>query len=160
MKRITTITLLIMSIILVSLYVVSTTYSVIIEVLNNDGEDEIISELTLRDLVTDDNGMYNTNYYNTVNELDITEEEANVIMDSVSLNKTLDTVIKSVVDYHLHNGNKLSNNDIYDLIKDGVDNDHNITEDLKHKILKKSREYIIDISNYLYDIDTRYKDKL
>lgn len=158
-KRIITIAALIISIITIILLVVSSTYSVIIEVLNNDGVDEIISKITLRDLVTDDNGMYNKNYYDVKNELDITDEEANTIMDSVSLNKALDEVVSSIVSYHMHNGNKLSNDYIYNLISKSLDDDSNINEELKNKILTKSKEYINDISDYLYDIETIYKDR-
>ena len=159
-KKITTISILIISIITISLFVISTTYSVIIEVLDKDGQDEIINKITLKDLVTDENGLYNTNYYDVINELDITEDEANIIMDSLSLNKALDKVVNSIVTYHLHNGNKLSNNELYDLIKNAVNNDDNINEELKNKILNKSQEYINDISKYLYDIETIYKDKI
>ena len=159
-KKITTITLLITSILLVSFYVISSTYSVIIEVLNNDGEDEIISKITIRDLVTDDNGMYNSNYYDAINELNITEEEANTIMDSVSLNTALDEVVRNIVSYHMHNGNKLSNNEIYNLIERATYNDDNISEKLREKILNKSREYLTDITDFLYNIETKYKDKL
>ena len=159
-KKITTITILIISIIIISLFVISTTYSVIIEVLDKDGQDEIINKITFRDLVTDENGLYNTNYYDVINELDITEDEANIIMDSLSLNKALDKVVNSIVTYHLHNGNKLSNNELYDLIKNAVNDDDNINTELKNKILNKSQEYINDISKYLYDIETIYKDKI
>ena len=45
MKKITTITLMIISILLVSLGTIAATYSVIIEVTENDGITEIINEI-------------------------------------------------------------------------------------------------------------------
>ncbi len=153
-KKITTITLLILSIVLMSIYVISTTYSVIIDVITNDGQSEIINKITIRDLVTNDDGTFNNTYYDVVSELNITNEEANIIMDSVPLNEVLDVLLNSVVDYSLHNKNKLSNDEIYNLITEGIYEDTNIDNSLRDKLITKTDKYIQDISKYLYDIET------
>ena len=153
-KKIATITFLILSIILMLLYIISTTYSVIIDVITNDGHSEIINDITIRDLVTNDDGTYNNTYYDVISELDITNEEANIIMDSVSLNEVLAILLNSVVDYSIHNKNKLSNSEIYELIINGISVDTNIDSSLQNKLIVKTGEYIDDISKYLYDIKT------
>ena len=153
-KKVTTITLLILSIILISLFVVSTTYSVIIDVIDKDGESEIINDITIRDLVTNEDGTYNNLYYDSLNELNITKEDANIIMESISLNEALDVLLNSVVDYSIHNKNKLTNDEIYNIISNAIYDDNNIYESLKNKLINKTKEYINDISKYLYDIQT------
>ena len=151
-KKITTIIVLVISILLVSLYVISSTYSVIIDVIEKDGKSEIINNITIRDLVTDDNGMYNSTYYDAINELDITEDDANVLMDSVPLNRVLDVILNSIVEYNLHNKNKISNDELYNLITEAINEDNTINETLKNKAINKTRIYINDISDYMYDI--------
>ena len=153
-KKITTITILILSITFVSLYVISTTYSLIINVIEKDGVDEIINDITIRDLVTNDDGTFNNTYYDVIRELDINDEEAELIMDSISLNEVLDIFIKSIVDYSIHNKRKLTNDEIYDLIIDGIYSDSNINPELQNKLINKTKKYINDISKYLYDIKT------
>ena len=153
-KKITTITILILSITFVSLYVISTTYSLIINVIEKDGVDEIINDITIRDLVTNDDGTFNDTYYDVIRELDINDEEAELIMDSISLNEVLDIFIKSIVDYSIHNKRKLTNDEIYDLIIDGIYSDSNINPELQNKLINKTKKYINDISKYLYDIKT------
>ena len=153
-KKITTITILILSITFVSLYVISTTYSLIINVIEKDGVDEIINDITIRDLVTNDDGTFNNTYYDVIRELDINDEEAELIMDSIPLNEVLDIFIKSIVDYSIHNKRKLTNDEIYDLIIDGIYSDSNINPELQNKLINKTKKYINDISKYLYDIKT------
>lgn len=153
-KKITTISLLVIGIILVSFYVISSTYSVIINVLDKDGQTEILNDITIRDLLIDENGMYNSTYYDVIGELDITEEEAEMLMDSVSLNRVLDEVVVSIVDYNFHNKEKLSNNELYNLIVDGINEDSSINNNLRLKLIAKTKKYINDISDFMYDIKT------
>lgn len=136
-------------------YTLASTYAVVINVREEEGRNEIINEITLRDLVTDENGVYNSYYYDIKNELDITNEEATLLMVSTRLNKNLQVVLDSIVDYRLNNNSsaRLSNNDIYDLIVDGVNNTSNLSQELRNKVITKSNTYIQDISKYLYDID-------
>ena len=64
-KKITTITLLVILILLMTTYVISTTYSVIIDVITSDRE--IINDITIKDLVTNEDGSYNNLYYDAKN---------------------------------------------------------------------------------------------
>ena len=59
MKKTTTIIVLAISILLVGLYTVTSTYSVIIEVIEKDGITEIVNKINIRDLLTNDNGSFN-----------------------------------------------------------------------------------------------------
>lgn len=154
-KKATTISILIISILLVSLYVVTNTYAVIINVIDKDGASEIINNITIRDLLTDDDGYYNRYYYDVKTELDITPEQADILMESVPLNRALDTILKSIVDYRIHNKNKLTNEKLYDIIVSAVNEDDNIEYDLKNKIINKTQTYINDISNYIYGIEVK-----
>ena len=159
-KKITTITIIIISILLVSLYVISSTYSLIIDVIDNEGTTEIINEITIKDLVTDESGSYNTLYYDILRELDINDKEANILMESIPLNKTLNTILDNVVNYRFHNKNKLTNDELYNLIVSSVNSDDNIDVSIKNKVIIKSSEYLNDISNYLYDIKTNMVEQL
>ena len=94
MKRTTLIIVMIISILLVTLYTITSTYSVIIEVIEKDGVNEIINNITVRDLLTNDDGTYNETYYDLKGELSPTEEEANILMDSPSINEALQTLLK------------------------------------------------------------------
>lgn len=136
-------------------YTLASTYAVVINVREEEGRNEIINEITLRDLVTDENGVYNSYYYDIKNELDITSEEATLLMVSTRLNKNLQVVLDSIVDYKLNNNSsaRMSNEDIYNLIVDGVNNTGNLSQELRNKVITKSSTYIQDISNYLYDIE-------
>ena len=151
-KKTTTIIVLVIGVILLSLYIISSTYSVIIEVLDKDGKSEIVNEITIRDLVTNDNGTYNSTYYDAINELDITTTEVDTLIDSLPLNRALDVVLKNIVDYKLHGKNKLTNSELYDLIVSAINEDNTISIELKNKVIDKSREYIDDISKFMYDI--------
>lgn len=153
-KKITTISLLVIGIILISFYVISSTYSVIINVLEKDGQTEILNDITIRDLLIDENGMYNSTYYDVINELAITEEEANMLMDSLPLNEVLDQIVISIVDYNFHNKPKLTNDELYNLIVGGINEDENINNTLRLKLIAKTQKFITDISDYMYDIET------
>lgn len=155
MKRITSITIIAISVLLVGLYTVASTYSVIINVVEKDGVAEIVNKINIRDLLTNDNGTYNETYYTVKNELAVSEEEANILMESTSLNNALQTVLESIVEYKVHNNldAKLSNNTLYNLISDAVLNTNNISDDLKSRIINKASIYKKDISEYIYDIE-------
>lgn len=151
-KKLITTIVIITSILLVSLYVLSNTYSVIIDVIEGDNGTEIINKITIRDLLIDDNGNYNSTYYEVLNELVINDNEANTLMESVPLNRALQVVLNDIVNYKLHNSTRMTKREIYDLIVASVNEDDNIDENLKNKIIKKSNEYLNDVCNYLYDI--------
>lgn len=155
MKRITSIVIIVISILLVGLYTVASTYSVIIDVVEKDGVTEIINEIKIRDLLTNDDGTYNDTYYMVKDELNVTNEEANILMESEKLNEYLQIVLESIVDYKINNNMdaKLSNNELYNLISDGVVNTENITDELKSRVINKASLYKNDISDYVYDIE-------
>lgn len=147
--------ILIILILLVGLYTVASTYSVIIEVTNNNGENNIVNEISVRDIFIDTDGNYNNLYYDVKNELNLTEEEANILMDSIYINDKLQIVLQSIVDYRVDNNinAKLSNDEIYNMIKDAVNRTEGLSDDTKNRIINKSSIYKNDISNYVYDFD-------
>lgn len=155
MKKITSITIIIISILLVGLYTVASTYSVIINVVEKDGIAEIVNEITIRDLLINDDGTYNKTYYDVKNELDLTEEEANVLIESPALNDALQVVLESIVEYKVHDNisAKLSNDALYDLISDAVLNTDNLSDEIKSRVINKTSKYKMDISDYVYDIE-------
>ena len=97
--------------------------------------------------------MYNNTYYTVKNELNVNEEDMNILMSSKELNSNLQVVLSSVVNYKLHNKNKLSNNEIYDLIVMSINEDNNINTNLKNKVINKSNYYKQDISDFIYDLE-------
>ena len=141
--------------ILTLVYTMASTYAVLIEVKEEEGIQEIVNIITIRDLVTNDNGTYNKYYYDILKELDITDIEATLLIESKALNKNLKIMLTSIVDYNLNKNYdaKLKNNEILNLISDGLLNTGNISEELREKVIDKSNLYIQDISEYLYDID-------
>ena len=153
MKR--KVVVLILLIMLVGLYTVASTYSILIEVTDTNGENEIVNEIRVRDIFTDTNGNYNSLYYDVIRELNITETEANILMDSEYVNDKLQIVLQSIVDYKLDNNvnAKLSNDEIYNMIKESVTNTVGLTTDTKARIISKSNTYKNDISKYVYDFD-------
>lgn len=155
MKKTTTIIVLATSILLVGLYTVASTYSVIIEVIEKDGITEIVNKINIRDVLTNANGTFNSTYYEIKNELNISDEEADILLDSTPLNDALQTVLESIVEYKVHNNidAKLSDTALYNLISNAVINTNNISDDLKSRIINKSKRYIKDVSEYIYDID-------
>lgn len=155
MKRITSIIIIVISILLVGLYTVTSTYSVIINVIEKDGITEIINQITVRDLLTNDNGSYNNTYYDLKNELNLTESEANILMESTPLNEALQIVLESIVEYKIHDNinAKLSNDNLYNLISDSIVNTKNLSDIVKSRIINKASKYRQDISDYIYDIE-------
>lgn len=144
------------SILLVLLVGVSTimgTYAVIINVVSDNGVDKIVNVINIKDLLSDDNGNYNSTYYDVINELNISDSEMDVLMNSSYLNDSLKIVLDNVVSYKLRGGTKLSNDDIYNMIVNDVNNDDSINNILKNKVIDKSNVYRSDISDYIYDLD-------
>ena len=153
MKKWNILLISILSILLMLICTIAGTYAVIINVSSEEGIDKIVNEITIKDLLTNDDGMYNNTYYTVKNELDVNEEDMNVLMSSKELNSNLQVVLSSVVNYKLHNKNKLSNNEIYDLIVMSINEDNNINTNLKNKVINKSNYYKQDISNFIYDLE-------
>ena len=155
MKKNSTILVILIVISLIIIYTLTSTYAIIINVKEENGIQEIVNIITLRDLLTNENGTYNNTY--VIKEVPLTKEEANLIMDSNKLNENLQIVLNSVVDYKLNNNisAKLSNDYIYNLILDGVNNTNTLSEELKMKVINKAYEYKQDISNYVYDIEVK-----
>lgn len=145
----------ILLVLLVFLCTIAGTYSVIIEVTDNNGQNTIVNTITTRDIFTDSYGNYNNLYYDVINELQITDEEANILLDSEYINDKLQMVLQSIVDYKLDNdiNAKLSNDEIYNMIEESINNTEGLTEEVKTRIINKSNTYKNDISNYLYDFD-------
>ena len=147
---------IVISVLLVLLIGVSTimgTYAVIINVVSDNGVDKIVNAINIKDLLSDDNGNYNSTYYDVRNELNINDSEMDVLMNSSYLNDSLKIVLDNVVSYKLRGGTKLSNDDIYNMIVNDVNNDDSINNILKNKVIDKSNVYRSDISDYIYDLD-------
>lgn len=155
MKKSSTIAIIALSILLVGLYTVTSTYSVIIDVIENNGVMEIVNKIKVRDLLVNDNGSYNKTYYDIKNELEATAEEANILINSKPINEALQSVLKSIVDYKVGNKSeaKLSDEEIYNLITQSVLDTNNISDDLKSRIINKASKYRKDVSKYIYDIE-------
>ena len=161
MKKTKGIFISILIILLVFVSTVAATYSVVINVVSNNGINEIVGVITIRDLMTDSEGKYNDTYYNVKRELSISDDEGKILMDSDSLNRELQVVINSIVEYKVDKkmDSKLSNDEVYNLIVEGVNNDQDISDELKKRIKEKSQIFINDISGFLYDIDVLVRDK-
>ena len=155
MKKGVTITVIALSILLVALYTVTSTYSVIIDVIEKDGANEIVNDIKIRDLLTNDDGSYNKTYHDLKSELGVTTNEADILMDSKTINDSLQTVLKSIVEYKVNDNinAKLSNDELYQLITDAILNTNNISDDVKSRIINKAAIYKQDISDYIYDIE-------
>lgn len=149
-------TIVIILLVLLSvLLTVAGTYAVVIDVTEKDGLMEMVNTITLRDIFTDNDGNYNDLYYDVKSELNITEEEASILMHSSYIDDALQIVLKSVVDYKANNitSAKLTNDEIYNLIVDSVNSTDNLSTETKARIIDKSSYYKEDISDYVYDID-------
>ena len=147
---------IIVSVLLVLLVGVSTimgTYAVIINVVSDNGVDKIVNVINIKDLLSDDNGNYNSTYYDVRNELNISDSDMDVLMNSSYLNDSLKIVLDNVVSYKLRGSTKLSNDDIYNMIVNDVNKDDSINTILKNKVIDKSNVYRNDISDYIYDLD-------
>ena len=144
------------SILLILLICISTimgTYAVIINVVSENGVDRIVNTITIRNLLSDDNGNYNNTYYDVKNELNVSDDDMGILMNSSYLNDSLKIVLDNVVSYKLRGGNKLSNDYIYDMIVNDVNSDDSIYDELKNKVIDKGSIYRDDISDYVYNID-------
>ena len=129
------------------------TYAVIINVVSENGVDRIVNTITIRDLLSDDNGNYNNTYYDVKNELNVSDNDMDILMNSSYLNDSLKIVLDNVVSYKLRGGTKLSNDYICDMIVNDINSDDSIYNELKDKVIDKGSIYRDDISNYVYDID-------
>ena len=67
-----------LSILLVIICTIAGTYAVVINVSSEEGIDKIVNEITIKDLLTNDDGMYNNTYYTVKNELNVNEEDMNI----------------------------------------------------------------------------------
>lgn len=155
MKKSKGIIISILIILLVFVSTIAATYSVIINVVSNNGINEIVNVITIRDLMTDNDRVYNDTYYNVKNELGISDSEAEVLMESDELNKSLQVVLNSIVTYKVDNDEnaKMSDAELYNLIVDSVNKDSTISDELKDKVKNKSNIYIRDVSDFMYDIE-------
>ena len=147
---------IVISILLILLICISTimgTYAVIINVVSENGVDRIVNTITIRDLLSDDNGNYNNTYYDVKNELNVSDDDMDILMNSSYLNDSLKIVLDNVVSYKLRGGKKLSNDYIYDMIVNDVNSDDSIYDELRNKVIDKGSIYRDDISDYVYDID-------
>lgn len=152
---------IILLVLLVGLCTLASTYSIIIEVTDNNGQNEIINQINVRDIFTDTNGNYNNLYHDVKRELNITEQEADILIDSVYVNDKLQIILQSIVDYKIDNNynTKLSNDEIYNMIQEAVNNTQGLSEEVKTRIIYKSNIYKNDISNYVYDFDINILEK-
>lgn len=151
MKRNIVISVLV--VLLIGISTIMGTYAVIINVVSENGVDRIVNTIDIKDLLSDDNGNYNSTYYDVRDELNISDSEMDVLMNSSYLNDSLKTILDNVVSYKLRGGTKLSNDDIYNMIVNDVNNDDSINNILKNKVIDKSNVYRSDISDYIYDLD-------
>ena len=155
MKKSKGIIISVLIILLVFVSTIAATYSVIINVVSNNGINEIVNVITIRDLMTDNDGLYNDTYYNVKNELGISDSEAEILMESDELNKSLQVVLNSIVTYKVDNDEnaKMSDAELYNLIVDSVNRDNTISDELMDKVKNKSNIYIRDVSDFMYDIE-------
>ena len=153
MKKWTILLISILSILLAIICTIAGTYAVVINVVSEEGIDKIVNEINIKDLLTNDDGTYNSTYYTVKNELNVNEDEMNILMSSKELNNNLQVVLNSVVNYKLNNKPKLSNDEIYNLIVMSINEDNNINNILKNKVINKSNYYKQDISNFIYDLE-------
>ena len=116
----------------------------------------------LRDLLIDDNGNYTRKYYDVKKELELTDEETNILMESNEVDQTLKVILQSIVDYKIDKKKeaKLTDNELYTLISDTILDINNISDETKSRIINKASVYRNDISKFIYDIDVRYLQDL
>ena len=159
MKKNNIILISLIIVVLTALCTIAGTYAVIINVTNENGVDKITNNINIRDLLTNDNGTYNSTYYQVKNELNVTEEEMNMLMNSEPLNNKLKLVLESIVKHRLRNNKeaRYSNDEIYNMIIEGINSTSNISEELKNKVTISSDRHKQDISDFLYDIEVSLK---
>lgn len=147
-------------IILTLAYTIASTYAVIINVKSENGINEIIEKITIKDLLTNDNKEYNETYYNIKNTLDINEEEMNILINSKELDKKLQITLNKIVDYKINKNinSKLTSDEIYTMIKEATDSDNTIPYYLKKKVIENSKIYSSDINDFLYDLEVSVKE--
>lgn len=129
------------------------TYSAVIEVTEEDNVYKIVNDLTIKDILTNNDNTFNNTYYTVKDELNINDDDMDILINSIPLNNSLKVVLKSVVDYKLNGNNKMTNDEIYNLIVMSANEDNTIPQNLKNKVITKSSYYKNDISNFIYDID-------
>ena len=154
MKRVGIITFLLLLVVSISFCILKVTYSMIISVTNINDNEEITDSITLSDLVTNQEGGYLKEYYSVKSKLNIDDEEAKIIIESEKLNDTLNIILHNVTDYRYFNKTKLSQREIIALIENAINDDVTINNELKDKVITKTKEYISDIEAYLYNIKT------
>lgn len=153
--------LVVLLIILLTLaYTIASTYAVIINVKSENGVNEIIDKITIKDLLTEDNKEYNETYYNVKNTLDITEEDLDILMNSKELDKKLQIVLNKIVDYKVNKNENsfLTSDEIYNMIKEATESDNTIPYYLKRKVIENSKKYSNDINEFLYDLEVSVKE--
>lgn len=153
--------LVVLLIILLTLaYTIASTYAVIINVKSENGVNEIINKITIKDFLTEDNKEYNETYYNVKNTLDITEEDMDILMNSKELDKKLQIVLNKIVDYKVNKNENslLTSDEIYNMIKEATESDNTIPYYLKRKVIENSKKYSNDINEFLYDLEVSVKE--
>ena len=135
---------------------VTSTYAVIIEVIEKDGILEIINDITVKDVLSNDDGSFNDTYYMVKKELSINDEESEILLNSKYLDEALQKVLKSIAEYKIKENKeaRLTDEELYNLIADAVLKTSGITDETKSKIINKASRYRNDISKYMYDIET------
>ena len=159
MKKNNIILISLIIVVLTALCTIAGTYAVIINVTNENGTDKIINNIDIKDLLTNDNGTYNNTYYQVKNELNVNEEEMNILINSKELDKKLQIVLNKIVDYKINKNinSKLTSDEIYNMIIEGINSTPNISEELKNKVIISSDRHKQDISDFLYDIEVSLK---
>lgn len=142
-----------LTVLLIFISSLAVTYSAVIEVTEEDNVYKIVNDLTIKDVLTNNDNTFNNTYYTVKNELNINDDDMYILINSIPLNNSLKVVLKSVVDYKLNGNNKMTNDEIYNLIVMSTNEDNTIPQNLKNKVITKSSYYKKDISNFIYDID-------
>lgn len=142
-----------LTVLLIFISSLAVTYSAVIEVIEEDNVYKIVNDLTIKDILTNNDNTFNNTYYTVKDELNINDDDMDILINSIPLNNSLKVVLKSVVDYKLNGNNKMTNDEIYNLIVMSTNEDNTIPQNLKNKVITKSSYYKNDISNFIYDID-------
>ncbi len=142
-----------LTVLLIFISSLAVTYSAVIEVTEEDNVYKIVNDLTIKDILTNNDNTFNNTYYTVKDELNINDDDMDILINSIPLNNSLKVVLKSVVDYKLNGNNKMTNDEIYNLIVMSTNEDNTIPQNLKNKVITKSSYYKNDISNFIYDID-------
>ena len=153
-KRLITICALILSIIAVLLFIIRTTYSLVINVSERENNNIFFNNISIRELITDKDGIYIAEYYDAIKELDIDSNEANILIDSEYLNTALNKILNSIVNYQIKNKKRISPSEISSILIDAINNDKTINNELKEKVITKINQYIYDISDFIYGISS------